>query len=150
MTTTRSLAMMVAALLVAGCYNFSTPQYRPGDTRQVTEALIAHGVGITASVSGETACNDPGLVGNAVHLSVSTAADPTVLDLYLYTFKSSKWDESKDAVDRCEDEYAPTLPPTMVTKRVDIPTYRAFGAGWSEDLAQRIEAALAQASSEGR
>ena len=111
-------------------------------------AMAQHGISVESSVAGESACDDPGLFGNALHLRGSVAADGTVRDIYIYTFKSNKWEGSQPAVDTCQSAYQAAVDGATVT-RLDIPTYRAFGADWSTDLADAIRDALAQASTAG-
>ena len=113
-------------------------------------AISRHGVSVASSVAGESACADPGLAGNALHLRGSVASDPTLRDIYIYTFKSNKWDGSQPAVDACQTAYASaSASPGASVSRLDIPTYRAFGAGWSPELVDAIRNALTEASTQG-
>lgn len=111
-------------------------------------AIAQHGINVESSVAGESACADPGLIGNALHLRGSVASDPTTRDIYLYTFKSNKWEGSQPAVDACQSAYQATEGGATVT-RLDIPTYRAFGADWSAELTAALRNALAQAATAG-
>lgn len=134
--------------MLTGCYNFATPSYHPGDARQVLLAIARRGVTVSASQAGDSACPDPGLLGNALHLSASVASDPTVRDVYLYTFKSKSWDTSAPPVDACQAVYAASLPGSTIV-RLDIPTYRALGADWSPELTRSIRDALSEAATQG-
>ena len=135
-------------MVLGGCYSFAEPSYHPGDARQVLLAIALHGVSVSSSVGGESACNDAGLIGNALHLRGSVASDPTTRDIYIYTFKSNKWEGSQPAVDACQSVYQAAMGVAAVT-RIDIPTYRAFGADWSAELITALRDALAQAATAG-
>ena len=141
--------LLIIVWVSAGCYNFATPSYHPGDARQVLLAISRHGVAVASSVDGESACTDPGLIGNALHLRGSVASDATLRDIYIYTFKSSRWDGSQPAVDACQAAYAGANPGVSVT-RLDIPTYRTFGADWSSELGDAIRNALREAATQGQ
>jgi hypothetical protein len=143
-----AILILVLAPLISGCYSYVQPSYHPGDARQVLLAISRHGVSVSSSVDGQSACADPGLIGNALHLRGSVASDPTPRDIWIYTFKSNKWDGSQPAVDACQTAYASTAPAAKIT-RLDIPTYRAFGADWSPELADAIRNALTEASTQG-
>ena len=133
---------------IGGCYSYAEPSYHPGDARQVLLAISRHGVSVVSSVDGQSACADPGLTGNALHLRGSVASDATLRDIYVYTFKSNKWDGSQPAVDACQASYAAAHPGATVA-RLDIPTYRAFGADWSPELSAALRNALTEAASQG-
>ena len=59
------------------------------------------------------------------------------------------WEGSAAAVDACQAEYAAGLGPDADVRRVDVPTYRAFGADWSDGLTEAIADALEEASTQG-
>ena len=144
--------LLAIASVAGGCYSYVQPSYHPGDDRQVLLAISRHGVSVASSVAGESACADPGLTGNALHLRGSVASDPTLRDIYIYTFKSNKWDGSQPAVDACQTAYAgagASASPGSDVTRLDIPTYRAFGAGWSSELVDAIRNGLTEASTQG-
>jgi hypothetical protein len=139
---------VLAAGVVTGCYSFAQPSYHPGDPRDVLVALERRGVAVQSAVAGESACPDPGLVDNVVHLRATLGDDAAPRDLYLYTFRPRRWDGSKDTVDACQAAYAAANAGAHVT-RLDIPTYRALGADWSPAFATAVEEALVEASSQG-
>ena len=146
--TAPHLAICLIALIGSGCYSFAEPSYHPGDARDVLLALSRRGVTVSSSQAGGSACADPGLLGNALHLFVTVASDPVDRDVYLYTFRSKSWESSAAAVDACQAQYAASQPGVTID-RLDIPTYRVLGSGWSEELTQSLRDALAEAATQG-
>jgi hypothetical protein len=144
----RLLPTVVVCLVVGGCYSFAQPSFHPGDPRDVLVELTRRGVEVESSVAGASACADPGLVANVVHLVVTVPSDRTPRDLYLYTFRSRSWEGSKAPVDACQAEYAAANPNGRVA-RVDVPTYRALGLDWSDELTTIVRDALEQAATQG-
>jgi hypothetical protein len=134
--------------LLASCYNFAQPSFHPGNARQVMSAIARRGVDVTAATAGSSACDDAGLVPNSVHLEASVASDPAVRDIWIYLFREKSWATSQAAVDACQAAYQAANPGATIT-RVDIPTYRAFGADWSTELADSVRGGLKEASEQG-
>ena len=143
-----AVALGALALAVAGCYSLAEPSLRPGDSRDVLRALTRQGVRVMDALAGDSACADPGLVANALRLAVTVPTDSEPRDVYVYSFRVRDWDESEEAVDACQAEFAAANPGGVVT-RVDVPTYRAFGLDWPDELALAVEAALEEASQAG-
>jgi hypothetical protein len=141
--------ILVLPIAITGCYSLAEPSLRPGDSRDVMAALTRHGVVVSDLVVGEAACDDRGLVENALHLTVTGADDPEPRAVFIYLFRARGWEGSADAVDACQAEYATGLDPDAVVRRVDVPTYRAFGADWSDGLTEAIADALEEASTQG-
>jgi hypothetical protein len=148
MRARRLVLLLLVPAVLAGCYSFAEPSFRPGDPRDVLVAMTRRGVVVESSVAGESACADPGLIGNVVHLVVTVPSDVTPRDLFLYTFRSRSWEGSQPAVDACQAEYASANPGGEVV-RVDIPTYRTMGLDWSDELTTIVRDALEEASTQG-
>jgi hypothetical protein len=144
-----ALALLMLALAAGGCYSLAEPSLRPGDSRDILLALTRRGVEVESTLAGESACGDPGLIANALHMRVSVPADPEPRDLYLYLFRARDWERSATGVDACQAEYAAAHPAALVA-RVDVPTYRAFGADWSTELESAVREALEEAATQGR
>ncbi len=141
--------MLLATVpLLASCYSFAQPSFHPGDARQVMSAISRRGVDVTSATAGDTACNDAGLVPNSMHLQATVASDPTVRDIWIYTFREKAWAASGTAVDACQAAFEAANPDAVVT-RIDIPTYRVFGADWSTELADSVRGGLKEASEQG-
>jgi hypothetical protein len=140
--------LAVAAVAAGGCYSFSEPSLRPGNARDIVGALGRRGVTVSASLAGDSACADPGLVANALRITASVPPDPKPHDVFVYSFRLKSWDESLAAVDACQAEFESSHPDAAVT-RVDVPTYRAFGADWPDELTTAVRGALEEASQAG-
>ncbi len=142
------LAILAAPTLLASCYNLATPSFHPGDARQVLSAITRRGVDIGTTTAGDSACPDPGLVPNSMHLLASVASDPQQRDIWIYTFREKYWTTSQAAVDACQAAFQAAHPGAVMT-RIDIPTYRAFGADWSTELTESVRGGLTEAADEG-
>lgn len=140
--------LVPAALLLAACYSFAQPSYRPGDARDILMDLRRRRVEVSSSVTGASACSDPSLTGNALHLVARLAGEAEARDIFVYTFRPRSWDGSDETVDACQAEYQAAHPSSTVT-RLDIPTYRAFGADWTAGFAEAVRGALEEASQQG-
>ena len=138
---------VLAVLLLSGCYSLAEPSFRPGDSRDLFFS-ISRRVESNEPLAGESACADPGLIGNAMYLRASIEADPQPRDVYIYSFRTRSWDDSKDAVDACQAEYQAAHPGATVS-RLDIPIWRVFGAGWSPELTLALTEALEEAHDAG-
>lgn len=144
----RPCLLLATVLLLASCYNFAQPSFHPGNARQVVAAISRRGVDVTTATAGDAACDDPGLVPNSMHLRASVDSDPTVRDVWIYLFREKSWAASGTAVDACQAAFQAANPDVVVT-RVDVPTYRAFGADWSTELADSVRGGLKEASEQG-
>jgi hypothetical protein len=141
-------AAVLAITLVSGCYGTTVPSYNPGDASQLVAAVTRRGITVTATVSGDSACPDPGLTGNGLHLTVTDPATTQPRDVFIYVFRQKTWDASKAQVDACQTAYGAARAGATV-ERLDIPIYRVLGADWSPQLKAAIEAAVTEASQAG-
>jgi hypothetical protein len=128
-------------LLVTGCYGSATASYNPGDASQLVAGVSRRGVAITSTVSGDSGCQDPTLINNALHLSVTDPGTNQPRDVYIYSFREKTYDAGKPAFDACAAAYQ-AAHAGQAFDRLDIPVYRAFGVGWSSQLSDAIRAAL--------
>ncbi len=144
----RRLGLLAAgAVVLTGCYSFAQPSFHPGNNRQLLMS-IARRVTSADSMAGASACADPGLIPNALHIKATVPDDPTPRDVWIYSFRSKGWEGTKDAVDACQAEFTAANPGATIT-RIDIPVYRAFGADWSQDLQDAVRDGLTEASTMG-
>ncbi len=147
--STRLVAALATPVLLASCYSFAQPSFHPGEGRDLVAAIARHGATVTATVPGDSACDDPGLVANALRLTVTDPGDGTsARDVWLYSFRERSWATSQAPVNACQAEFEAAHPDAVVT-RIDIPVYRAFGADWSEELVHALEAAIGEAAEAG-
>jgi hypothetical protein len=143
-----ALAALSVVPLLASCYSFATPSYHPGEGRDLVAAIARHGVTIRSAIPGESACGDPGLVANAMHLAVTDPDRGADRDVWIHSFRERSWATSQAPVDACQAAFEAANPGVIVT-RLDIPLYRAFGADWSADLTAALMAGLAEAAEAG-
>ena len=136
------------AFLVAGCYGLSEPSFDPGDSRDVLRPIVRRGIVTSEPLAGETACDDHQLVGNSLYLTARMPDEEEPRDVYVHTYREKNWDASIVEVDACMAEYAAAHPGSDIG-RLDIPTYRVFGADWSEELTEELTRAFEEASQAG-
>lgn len=144
----RILPVLAVPLLAGACYNLATPSFHPGDARQVMSAITRRGVDVQTATAGDSACQDASLVPNAMHLRVTDPSGGAQRDVWIYTFREKYWSSSQAPVDACQADYQAANPGVAIT-RIDIPTYRVFGADWSTALAEAVRNGLAEASQQG-
>lgn len=141
--------LLLAGFVLVGCYTTAEPSYHPGNQRDVLAALMLRGLEVTDPLPGETACADPDLVGNSLYFTVRLPGEDEARDVYVHSYRERSWEASKAEVDDCQAAYAAAHPGSAIT-RLDIPLYRIFGADWSDELAEELRRALADAAEAGR
>jgi hypothetical protein len=136
---------LAAACAIAGACGSTPPSAHPGLSSQLVGA-IARRVTVSSVVSGESACSDPGLVANALHITVVDQSSKPPRDVYVYSFRAKSWDASAATVDACQAAYAAGA---SDVRRLDLQPYRLIGRGWSQTLTEELKAALDEASRAG-
>jgi hypothetical protein len=144
----RATALCVAAMLAAGCYSFSEPSFDPGNKRDVLRSIVRRGMVVSQPIVGQTACDDPALVANSLYLTARLPDEPEPRDVYIHSYREKSWESSRAEVDACQAEYAKARPGAQIV-RLDIPTFRVFGADWSPELTRELRAAFEEASRAG-
>jgi hypothetical protein len=135
-------------LLVAGCYSFSEPSFDPGNKRDVLQSIARRGLVVSQPVVGQTACDDPDLVANSLYLTARMPDESEPRDVYVHSYREKSWAGSEAEVDDCQAIYAAAHPGAQIV-RLDIPTFRVFGADWSPELTRELRAAIEEASRAG-
>lgn len=143
-----AVALLLATFIVAGCYSFSEPSFDPGNQRDVLQAIVRRGLVVSEPLPGKTACDDPALVANSLYLSARLPEESEPRDVYVHTYREKSWAASLEEVDACMAEYAAGRPGSEIG-RLDIPTFRVFGADWSPELTRELRAAFEEASRAG-
>lgn len=143
------LLASAAALVFSGCYATTEPSFHPGGTRDILQAILLRGIEVTDPVPGQTACDDPDLVGNSLFFTARLPGEQEYRDVYVHTYREKWWDRSEEEVDGCQETYAASNPGSEIT-RFDIPLYRVFGADWSDELAEELRKALQEAAEAGK
>ena len=147
---TRLLALALGAgVVVGGCYSFAEPSFHPGNQRDLLQTVILRGIEVTDPIPGQTACDDPELVGNALYFTARMPGEEEYRDVYVHTYREKSWAGSAEEVDGCEDSYAAANPDAEII-RLDIPVYRILGADWSEELTEELTKALEEAAEAGK
>lgn len=142
------LLALAGAFAVGGCYTLVEPSFDPGDHRDVLQSILLRGIVAGAPMAGETACDDHDLVGNSLYLTARMPEEVEPRDVYVHMYREKYWDRSAEEVDACQAIYAAANPGSEIT-RLDIPTYRIFGADWSDELTEELSKALEEASHAG-
>jgi hypothetical protein len=140
--------MALTGTVVTGCYGLTEPSFDPGDSRDVLQLIVRRGIVTTEPLAGETACDDHQLVGNSLYLTARMPHEDEPRDVYVHTYREKNWDASAEEVDACMAEYAAAHPDSEIG-RLDIPTFRVFGADWSEELTDELTRAFEEASQAG-
>ena len=142
------LAVALGGALVAGCYSFSEPSFDPGNKRDVLRSIVRRGIVVSQPVVGQTACDDADLVPNSLYLTARLPDETEPRDVYIHTYREKWWERSRAEVDACQATYASSHPGARIV-RLDIPTFRVFGADWSPELTRELRAAFEEASRAG-
>ncbi len=146
----RALILACCGVFVfAGCYSLAEPSFDPGDQRDVLNSIIRRGIVVTEPLAGATACDDPDLVGNSLYLTARMPDETEYRDVYIQTYRLKNWEDSAREVDACQKEYAAAHPGSDI-KRLDIPTFRVFGADWSDELTAQLTKAFEEAQNAGK
>ena len=112
----------------------------------VLVGAIARRMTVSSVVSGDSACPDPSLVPNALHITVVDPSIQATREVYVYSFRAKSWDVSQAAVDACQQVYAAG---GSDVDRLDLLPYRLIGRGWSQTMNEDLSAALDEASQAG-
>jgi len=147
---TRLLALALgASFAIGGCYSFAEPSFHPGDQRDILQTVVLRGIEVTDPIPGETACDDPDLVGNALYFTARMPGEEEYRDVYVHTYREKWWDRSAEEVDGCQEAYEAANPDAEII-RLDIPLYRILGADWSDELTAELTKALEEAAEAGK
>lgn len=141
-------ALLLASLSITACYSFSEPSFDPGNQRDVLRSIVRRGLVVSEQMPGRTACDDRALVDNSLYLTARLPGEAELRDVYVHTFREKAWADSLEEVDACMAQYAGAHPGSRIG-RLDIPTFRVFGADWSPELTRELEAAFEEASQAG-
>jgi hypothetical protein len=141
-------SLTLISLALGGCYSLSEPSFAPGNQRDLLQAITRRGIVVEETMPGQAACEDPDLIGNVLFLSVRMPDEAEARDVYVHGYRVRSWEGSEVEVDACQAEYAAERPGSTV-RRLDVPTFRVFGADWSDDLTAGLRAALEEASRAG-
>jgi hypothetical protein len=142
-------SLALGSVVLVGCYGTAERSFHPGDSRDILQTVMLRGIEVTDPVPGETACDDPDLVGNTLYFTARLPGEETYRDVFVHTYREKWWDASLEEVDGCQAVYEENNPEAVIT-RVDIPLYRIFGADWSPELEDQLLRAFEEASEAGK
>ena len=134
----------------AGCsWPAATASASPPSTRATSATCCSRsrGAGIVVSqpVVGQTACDDPDLVANSLYLTARLPDEHEPATSTCTATARSRGQASQAEVDACQAIYAASHPGARIV-RLDIPTFRVFGADWSPELTRELRAAIEEAA----
>ena len=109
------------------------------------DGLVARGVTISETVSGDPGCREPKLRDNALRLRVESNGH-AASEIYLFEFRDRRrFDASKAAFDACTSEHASQAADAPL-EALEASPYRAYGVGWDRGLRRTLEEALDDAA----
>jgi len=140
----RASVLLCLALLpglLAGCTGGAPPTPTPRSVVNVLEGLALRGATIREAVSGDAGCSVAPLRGNAVRLALTLAGSPEQHELYLFRWRRpAQYDAAAADFTDCVEEYAASAEGEVEV--LELAPWRAFGRGWSDELAIVLEESL--------
>jgi len=140
--TQRAVALVVVALLLAGCGAFVAPAPTPAEMDDVIAQLVLRGATIHRLVSGDAGCPSSSLHDNAVHMEISLGSQSATHEIYLLRWRRpTDYDSAAQAFADCVAEYG-SLDAAQTVSQVDSNPWRAYGPGWTPQVQQTLLDAL--------
>lgn len=98
-------------------------------------------------VSGDPGCSDASLADNAVRIGVSMPADVPPTVVYVLNFRNQAAYEAAAApVEACRLALVAEASGPISGSHLEVPPYRAYGVGWTDELTRIVEASLGSAA----
>jgi hypothetical protein len=146
----RLLAVLVVAMLVAGCGMLTTtaPAPTPADFQGIASEIVRRGIAIDHLVSGDAGCNDPVLNPTAIGLDASGLDQAEPVRLYLYIFRNREvYERLRSSIDDCARAFV-TDPETF--ESIESSPFVLAGQGpWAPEFKATLREALTVASGTG-
>jgi len=146
----RRLALLLAALLIAGCEALrgTAPAPTTGDFWALGAELTQRDVGVSDVVSGDAGCEDPTLAPTAIAFSASGLDQPQPVRLRVYIFlDGGAYERRRGDVDSCAASWA-TDPATF--ELVDAKPFVVAGQGpWGAAFKAAVREALVESAGLG-
>jgi hypothetical protein len=128
--------------LLGACGPGAAPSPTPADLTAVLEALALRGATLRQAVSGDAGCPAAELHSNAVRFDLSLEASDTRYQVYLLRWRRpADFSAAADAFEACLDDYTSRGVAADI-QFLELPPWRAYGSGWSEDLREVLEQSL--------
>jgi hypothetical protein len=139
----RLIAGLLLFVLVAACGGAGSPTPTPGGMNDVMPALVLRGATIHDTVSGDGGCPSVPLHPNAARIEMTVADDESRYVVYLFRWRRpADFTAAAQPFEECLDEFAGQVDGEVLIDVVDAPPWRAYGAGWSEEVRLLIDEAL--------
>lgn len=142
-------AVLWLVIFIAACGGQPSPRGAAptptaGDMSAVQAALALRGVTIQDVVSGDAGCPaQPGLHSNAARFDIVLAGDSQPYQFYLFRWRRpSDFEAAAQHFTDCVDDFAASVTGDVPVDDLEVAPWRAYGPGWSEDLAVTLEQAL--------
>lgn len=136
----KSVLVLTFALIVfGGCGPAAAPTPSPGGFADVISALVLRGATIRQHVSGDAGCPQSELHSNALRLEVSLGGAQTET-VYLF-----RWRRESDYQAAAGEFAACVAQQEGDAVALEHSPWRAYGAGWTEDLRTILAQALDEA-----
>lgn len=147
-----SVLVVALAMVLTGCGTAPNPtdQQAPaptpatGDLGALQAALALRGVTVHSAVSGDAGCpGQEGLHDNAARFSLTLAGEDQSYEVFVLRWRRpSDFDAAAGPFGACVDEYARQVQGDVALEVLEVPPYRAYGPGWSEELITVLRDAL--------
>jgi len=142
----RLILATAVVLALTGCGVFVAPSPTAGEMGDLVSGLVLRGATITDQVSGDSGCDDPSLLGNAIRYDLRMSGESKSVPVYVLRWKSQQtFDDNKPIFDACVATYQQANPGAIVTTYEDSP-WRVYGANWSPTAVAAIERAVHDAA----
>jgi hypothetical protein len=134
--------VVLATVLVGGCYGDSGPGPTPGEMDDVIAAIVLQDVTVLHLTSGDAGCPTSALHDNAVHLTLVIGAQNASHEVYLLRWKNqAAFDNAASDFASCVSEFKAGNPSAGVSQLAAYP-WRVYGPGWTPQLSTILTNAL--------
>jgi hypothetical protein len=146
----RSLALLAAALVAAGCGSISlaSPPPTPTDFPGLTGRLSVAGITVSDWVSGDPGCVDDTLRSAAISFKAAGLDQAAPVKLYLYIFRNrAAWDKHRADIGPCAQSF---VTDAQTFGEIEQSPYVVAGQGpWATRFETTLRQVLADAAGTG-
>jgi hypothetical protein len=121
----------------------AAPTPTPGGMGEVLPALALRGARIQQTVGNDPGCPGSALRSNAVRIELAVAGDENTHVIYLFRWRRpGQFDAASQAFADCVDQFSAGIEGEVPVETVEVPPWRAYGPGWSDEVRLLLEEAL--------
>lgn len=121
------MVLILAGLLVVGCYGNSGPGPTPGSMDDVIANIVLQDVTVLRLTSGDAGCPTSSLHDNAAHLTLVIGNQSASHEVYLLRWKNQReFDDATADFTACLDEFR-ALNPASTVSAINSPPWRVYG-----------------------